>query len=121
MYVVQHWSGVILPSGPDCPWPPKRSFHAACPLVDPNCSHFSHTSPDPPSSERKHPWLPCLAPDLSSGGDHVGGCGDHVGGCGGDVDPKLLVLWGMDNDGDPINDAWILNVNTLTWKKVSAV
>lgn len=107
-----HWSGVILPSGPDYPWPPKRSFHAACPLVDPNCSHFSHTSPDPPSSERKHPWLPCRAPDLSSGRDTA------VGGSGTRVDPHLIVLWGMDNNSDPINDAWILNVNSLTWKKV---
>ena len=32
---------------------------------------------------------------------------------------QLLVLWGMDNNGDPCNDvAWILYTDTMTWKQV---
>lgn len=104
-----HWSGVILPSGPNAPWPQRRSFHSACSIVDPNCAHFSYTPCKPSPLQRKHSWLPCLEPDLS--------CGDVSSErlC---VDPKLLVLWGMDNAGNPVDDVWILNVNTLTWKKV---
>ncbi len=26
----------------------------------------------------------------------------------------------MDNDSDPVDDVWILNVNSLTWDKVSS-
>lgn len=32
-----------------------------------------------------------------------------------------MVMLGMDNDADPIIDAWILNVNTLTWEQVSCL
>ena len=106
---------MILPGGPAAPWPSRRSFHAACSLVDPNCCQVRHSATvKPPSSvlERKHSWLPFLAPDLSMSVKSL----DEA--C---VDPKLLVLWGMDNNGDPVNDVWILNVNTLTWKKVRII
>ena len=33
-------------------------------------------------------------------------------------EPKLLVFWGMDRETEPINDAWILNVDTMKWEKV---
>ena len=35
-----------------------------------------------------------------------------------DQEPKLLVLWGMDQDAEPINDAWILDVVSMKWEKV---
>ena len=25
----------------------------------------------------------------------------------------------MDNDGEPINDSWVLDINTITWTKVT--
>lgn len=33
----QHWSGAIIASSPNEPWPSSRSFHVACSLVDPAC------------------------------------------------------------------------------------
>ena len=35
--------------------------------------------------------------------------------------PKLFVLGGADNDGYTINDAWILDVNSTTWKEVKII
>ena len=101
---MQNWSGAILPAGP---WPQKRSFHSACSLPDPNFLSNSHHRHHPCSARKSHPWLPCFTPDLSVAEDRRLG-----------LDPKLLVLWGMDNDAEPVNDAWILNVTTLTWEKV---
>jgi len=31
----------------------------------------------------------------------------------------MFVLWGMNNDADPISDAWVFDIKTLTWKEVS--
>ena len=98
---MQHWSGLILPSSPDSPWPSKRSFHSACSLVDPDCLPYHTTSP-PTSAEKDLLGLPYKTPDLMEG-----------------VDPKLVVLWGWDNDCNPVKDCWVLNVNTLSWRKVN--
>jgi hypothetical protein len=38
-----------------------------------------------------------------------------------DQEPKLLVLWGMDQDAEPINDAWILDVVSMKWEKVDYI
>ena len=99
----QHWSGVILPSRPEEPWPIGRSFHTACSLVDPATVASPECERCP--SER-HEWLQCPPPDLSPSENCWHG------------DPKMLVLWGMDNNADPISDAWELNVRTLSWKQV---
>jgi len=114
----------VVPSGP---WPAKRSFHTACALVDPNtipCHHLhQHTPPaEPPTASGVHPkqvhpsWLPSSSPpDLCGAGE------DEEKGVGRGavvVDPKLVVLWGMDNEGDPVPDCWVLNVTTLMWEKV---
>ena len=34
------------------------------------------------------------------------------------MEQKLFLLWGMDNNGDPINDAWVLDVHTKAWSQV---
>jgi hypothetical protein len=31
---------------------------------------------------------------------------------------KVFILWGMDNNGDRVDDAWILDVNSMTWSEV---
>ncbi len=90
-----------MPSSPEEQWPDGRSFHTACSLVDP----FSITLQQSLCTKVFN-WLPCTTPDLAP-------CEPTVS-----VDPKLIVLWGMDNDADPINDSWELNVNTLTWKQI---
>ena len=61
------------------------------------------------STGRRHVWLPCAAPDLSPFQSL------HT------VEPKLFVLWGMDQNGDPISDAWELNINRMEWKVVGGV
>ena len=102
VYVVQHWSSILE----TCSWPQKRSFHSACSLVDPNLLSSSSHQHHPEAAKKPHTWLPCLTPDLSVVEEMVG------------LDPKLLVLWGMDNHGDPVNNSWILNVATLAWEQV---
>ena len=97
----QHWSGVNLPSRPDEAWPVGRSFHTACSLLDPTI-----VAPPHAPSGNAHTWLPCHAPDLSPSEPTL------------DVYPKVLVLWGMDNNADAISDAWILDVSSLTWSLV---
>ena len=108
---------MILQSRPEEPWPSKRSFHTACSLVDPDlvCSQTSPNlkcggcqSTSPPGIKE---WLPYPVPDLSHP-DHEGTCKKWCG------DPKLMVMLGMDNDAEPTVDAWILNVNTLSWEQV---
>ena len=108
---------MILPSRPEDPWPPKRSFHTACTLVDPDlvCSKLSPNitcggcqSTPPPSSFE---WLPFPVPDLSHPDEEKEGKRWYG-------DPKVMVMLGMDNKADPIVDAWVLNVNTLTWEQV---
>lgn len=101
-----HWSGAIRPLSPEDPWPTKRSFHTACALVDPGCV-IPKREKKASERQRRFEWLPCEPPDLSPSSGQVYR-----------VDPKLLVLWGMDNNADPIHDAWEFNVNTLTWKQV---
>ena len=85
-------------------WPSKRSFHAATSLVDPNYIFSPNNLPS--TLGVKFAWLPCPVPDLSNPDGLF-------------IDPKLLVLWGMDNNGDPVDDAWVLNVNNCTWEKVN--
>ena len=113
----QHWSGVILPSRPQELWPPKRSFHTACALVDPdlvcsrNCPNVTcgGCQPTPPASN--FTWLPHPVPDLTH----------HDASSRCFADPKVLVMLGMDNEADPVVDAWILNVNTLMWEEVGSL
>lgn len=57
-------------------------------------------------------WLPCEPPNLSNVNEDIS---RNIEG------QQILLLWGMDNKGDPINDSWILNVNTMTWKQVNCV
>ena len=97
------WSGAIIPTSPTDLWPIGRSFHTACSLVDPD---YVGTEL---STGRRHVWLPCAAPDLSPFQSL------HT------VEPKLFVLWGMDQNGDPISDAWELNINRMEWKVVGGV
>ena len=51
-------------------------------------------------------WLPCDPPDLTPPPEEC-----HQ-------EPRMFVLWGMNNDADPLSDAWILNISSLTWKEV---
>lgn len=51
-------------------------------------------------------WLPCVPPDLTPPPEEC-----HQ-------EPRMFVLWGMNNDADPLSDAWILNITSLTWKEV---
>ena len=112
---MQHWSGVILPSGPEAPWPAARSFHCACLLVDPNCVDEDTHSPllkrgscDSSHEPKKFDWLPYQPPNfvLSSPAREPG------------LEAQLLVMWGMDNNADPVNDGWILSLSSLTWRQV---
>ena len=32
---------------------------------------------------------------------------------------QLLVLWGMDQQAEPLNDVWLLDIDQLLWKQVS--
>ena len=97
----QHWSGVNLPWTPNELWPIGRSFHVACSLLDPTVVTPPHTP-----SGNAHAWLPCPTPDLLPSEPTL------------NVDPKVLVLWGMDSDGIAVSDIWKLNVNSLTWNPV---
>ena len=101
---MQHWSKII----PIGAWPQGHLLHCACSLVDPNVlssSRFHHLHQE--SADKSHTWLPCPPPDLSVAEEEVVG-----------LDPKLLVLWGEGRAGGPCMNAWMLNVATLTWKKV---
>ena len=37
----------------------------------------------------------------------------------GEEHPQLLVTGGVDNNGNSLSDAWILDVNTGRWREVS--
>lgn len=97
-----HWEGVLPSATPQEPWPTPRSFHATCSLVDPMCipALSSLSKPhgqfdwllDPQELYPSHP-----VPSLS---------------------PKLLVLWGMDNDDNVVSDCWILHLDPISWKRV---
>lgn len=108
-----HWEGVFLKSSPTEPWPSERSFHTMCSLVETSfvSSVFSHqrssSAPLPTSAPRRIDWLPCTPPNLSSS------CTSST------LRPRLLLLWGMDNEGDPVPDCWTLELDPITWKKVT--
>ena len=34
---------------------------------------------------------------------------------------KLLVLWGMDQQAEPINDIWLLDIEEMKWHQVSSL
>lgn len=34
---------------------------------------------------------------------------------------RLLIMWGQDRNAKHVNDAWILHVQSMTWKKVSNI
>eukprot|EP00731_Ephydatia_muelleri_P031884 Em0023g391a len=97
------WSGAIIQTSPTDLWPIGRSFHAACSLLDPDNVGVGLSTQ---MQHRRHVWLPCAAPDLSPFQSM------HA------VEPKLFVLWGMDQNGDPISDAWELNINRMEWKEL---
>ena len=99
-----HWEGVFLKSSPDEPWPSDRSFHTMCSLVEPSFV------PSLPSSnysiKKRFDWLPCAPPDFQPY------CAVTS------LRPRLLALWGMDNQGEPVADCWILELDPISWKKV---
>ena len=100
------WEGVFLKSSPIEPWPSERSFHSMCSLVEtPYVSTVAHQT----STSQRIDWLPCTPPDLSpsSASSPLR------------LRPRLLLLWGMDNEGDPVPDCWILELDPITWKRVS--
>ena len=89
----QHWSGVF-PTIPADLWPRPRSLHSACALVNPN---IFATAKD---SLKSIPLSQC-------GKSHTDtNCGQ--------LQPKLFVLWGRG-----ATDAWVLDVNSTTWKPVN--
>lgn len=110
-----HWEGVFLQSSPAEPWPSARSFHTTCSLTEHSLiSRVSHPTSHPTSSHKSHSsysatrfhWLPCSPPDLLP---------IHLSSS---LRPRLLLLWGMDNTGDPVPDCWILELDPITWKRV---
>ena len=66
----------------------------------------AHTHTHTHTHAERPEWLPCAPPDLTPTSE---GC------C---HEPRMFVLWGMNNDADPIPDAWVFNVNSLTWNEV---
>lgn len=102
-----HWEGVILKSSPDEPWPSNRSFHTMCSLVEPSFVSSAPTSTSPLSfAPKRFDWLPCIPPDLRPSYSVPL------------LRPRLLALWGMDNDGEPVSDCWILELDPVSWVKV---
>ena len=113
MYILHldtwHWEGVLLQSSPNEPWPSARSFHTMCSLTEPslvsplsNRASRCHT----PGHVSRIDWLPCAPPDLSP---------SHPLPL---LHSRLLLLWGMDNSGDPVADCWMLELDPIMWKKV---
>ena len=121
MYILHmdswHWEGVLLPASPEEPWPSSRSFHATSSLVDASLvttvsqrytSHRSGSPPPPPSSAaRRLDWLPCPPPDLLPSDRSLS------------LRPRLIVLWGMDNEGEPVPDCWMLQLDPVAWSRVA--
>ena len=105
-----HWEGVFLKSSPDEPWPSDRSFHTMCSLMDtshvPPVSSTTATTHASPFPAQKFDWLPCLPPDLSPACNFPS------------LRPCLLLLWGMDNGGQPVADCWTLQLDPISWKRV---
>ena len=87
----QHWSGAILPSSPTDLWPRGRFSHSACALFAPTSSSAAE------GSSKEIPHSDMIA---------------------GQYKPKLFVLWGAGSTLSPMSDAWILDVNNMTWKPV---
>lgn len=52
-------------------------------------------------------WLPCDPPELG-----LPLPSSNI------KEQRLLVLWGMDQNAEPIGDAWILQLSSFTWEKV---
>ena len=109
---VWEWEGVFLKSSPNEPWPSERSFHTICSLVETSCvSTVPHQTLSsaflPTPTPLRLDWLPCTPPDLSSS------CTLSP------LRPCLLLLWGMDNQGNPVSDCWTLELDPITWKKVA--
>ena len=98
-FIPQHWSGTILPTSPADLWPQEMSLHSACALVDPK---FFHTAAG--SLKSTCPPQSCDGPPDT---------------CPGLLQPKVFVLWGTGNINIEITrDAWILEVNRVTWNRV---
>lgn len=100
-----HWEGAFLPSSPAEPWPSARSFHTTCSLTEHSLIRSSshHLS----RSKTRFNWLPCAPPDL------LPSCSSST------LRPRLLIMWGMDNNGDPVPDCWILELDPITWRRVA--
>ena len=85
-----------MPASPADLWPPGRYLHSACVLFAPTPSSASEGS----SKEVLH----SPSSDMSAG--------QHS--------PQLFVLWGfLKSPKEPVPDAWILDVNSKTWKQVN--
>ena len=91
--------GAILPTSPADLWPEVRSLHSACALVDPKT--YSTTQ----GSFKSNPHL-----------QPHNGPTDPLSG---QFQPILFILWGtVYSNVGLAPDAWILDVNSLTWKPV---
>lgn len=105
-----HWEGVFLRASPDEPWPSARSFHTMCSLVEPSliseAVHSTVTSCTVCLTKR-FDWLPCPPP-------HILPC--HLFSL---LRPRLLLLWGMDNGGNPVPDCWMLELDPIAWRQVN--
>ena len=98
----------VLGASPHELWPSARSFHTMCSLVSP--SHVSeqvHSTSFSQTHTKRCDWLPCPPPDLLP-------CHPYPL-----LRPRLLLLWGMDNGGDPVPDCWMLELDPIAWKRVS--
>ena len=121
----------MTPTNPEEPWPTKRSFHTASCLFDPdivisyedqickrerdgsdNNENYNFVSLYVAVAKELH-WLPDHVPDLSGKSTVV--TNKLL------KEQQLLVLWGNDNDGDPVKDSWILHIagSNLKWEKVN--
>ena len=105
-----HWSGAIIRSSCDEPWPTERSLHTATCLCDPDYII-------PPTDQRelaftKHKWLqgyhynPSLTPLASDTYPVV-------------KEQRVLVLWGQDSTGDQLSEAWVWHTNSMRWEQLS--
>lgn len=101
-----HWEGVFLQSSPAEPWPSARSFHTTCSLTKHSLITKSPSSDVTRRGMNRFDWLPCAPPDLLPSSSSS------------PLRSRLLVLWGMDNVGDPVPDCWLLELDPITWKKI---
>lgn len=88
------WSGAIVQSSPEEPWPQKRSLQTAVCLVDPQyVKPLSHLQ-DKENKENLYEIHPALSRQ------------------------QVLIIWGQDVESDQITDTWILYTDTMKWKEV---